>query len=314
MAPHARVIVLGSGPAGYTAALYAARAGLSPLVLTGVQKGGQLVTTSTIENWPGEHGAVLGVELMERFEAQAVSFGAEVRFDEVSAVALDARPFRLTGAEGDYTCDALIIATGATARHLGLPAEQRYLGRGVSTCATCDGYFYRGRPVAVIGGANTAVQEALDLSNIAGSVTLVYRRPELKAEAVMVERLMKRVEAGRITLLPGHQAIDILGDEGGVTGVRVRPAGGGPERDLAADGVFVAIGHRPNTDLFRGTLEVDAAGYLVTRGGRSAGATETNIEGVFAAGDVQDPVYRQAVTAAGSGCQAALDAIRFLEA
>lgn len=306
------MIVLGSGPAGYTAALYAARAGHQPLLLTGVQKGGQLVTTSTIENWPAEHAAVLGVDLMERFEAQAVRFGAEILFDEIAAVTLTEHPFRLTGAEGEYTCDALIIATGASPKYLGLPAEQRFLGRGVSTCATCDGYFFKEQPVAIVGGGGTAVQEAVDLSNIASSVTLIHRRDEFTADAVLVERLMQRVEQGRITLALNQEVEDILGADAGVTGVRLRSTDGAT-RDLAIAGVFIAIGHQPNTALFRGILDTDAAGYLLTRGGPGPGATATNIEGVFAAGDVQDAVYRQAVTSAGSGCQAALDAGWFLD-
>lgn len=310
---HAPVIVLGSGPAGYTAALYAARAGHEPLLLTGVQKGGQLVTTSAIENWPAEHAAVIGVDLMERFEAQAVRFGTEIVFDEISSVALDRRPFRLTGAEGEYTCDALIIATGASAKYLGLPAEQRFLGRGVSTCATCDGYFFKGQPVAVVGGGDTAVQDAIDLSKIAGSVTLVHRRDTFAAESILVARLMKQVERGAISLALNHTVEDILGNDAGVTGVRLRPVEGEATRDVAVAGVFIAVGHRPNTALFRDTIEMDAAGYILTRGGRGPGATATNIEGVFAAGDAQDPIYRQAVTAAASGCQAALDAGRFLD-
>lgn len=312
-ARHVRVIVLGSGPAGYTAALYAARGGHPPLLLTGVQKGGQLVTTSTIENWPAEHATVLGVDLMERFEAQAVRFGTEILFDEIATVTLTERPFRLTGAEGEYTCDALIIATGASAKYLGLPAEQRFLGRGVSTCATCDGYFFKGQPVAIVGGGGTAVQEAVDLSNIASSVTLVHRRDEFTADAILVERLKQRVTQGRITLALNEEVEDILGTDAGVTGVRLRSAAGAATRDLTVAGVFIAIGHQPNTALFQGVLEMDAAGYLITRGGPGPGATATNIEGVFAAGDVQDPTYRQAVTAAGSGCQAALDASWFLD-
>ncbi len=309
---HARVIVLGSGPAGYTAALYAARAGHQPLLLTGVQKGGQLVTTSTIENWPAEHAAVLGVDLMERFEEQAVRFGTEILFDEIASVTLTEHPFRLTGAEGEYTCDALIIATGASPQYLGLPAEQRFLGRGVSTCATCDGYFFKGQPVAIVGGGSTAVQDAVDLSNIASSVTLIHRRDEFTADATLVERLKQRVEQGRITLALNQEVEDILGSDAGVTGVRLRSTDGAT-RDLAVTGVFIAIGHQPNTALFRGALDMDAAGYLLTRGGPGPGATVTNIEGVFAAGDVQDPTYRQAVTATGSGCQAALDAGWFLD-
>ncbi len=311
-ARHARVIVLGSGPAGYTAALYAARGGYSPLILTGVQKGGQLVTTSNIENWPAEHAAVLGVDLMERFEEQAVRFGTEVLFDEIASVVLTERPFRLTGAEGEYTCDALIIATGASPRYLGLPAEQRFLGRGVSTCATCDGYFFKGQSVAIVGGGSTAVLEAIDLSNIAGSVTLIHRREEFTAEAILVERLKQRVAQGRITLALNQMVEDILGTDAGVTGVRLRSTVGTPTRDLAVAGVFIAIGHRPNTALFQSVLKMDTTGYLRTRGGPGPGATATNIEGVFAAGDAQDPTYRQAVTAAGSGCQAALDAGWFL--
>lgn len=310
---HARVIVLGSGPAGYTAALYAARAGHEPLLLTGVQKGGQLVTTSTIENWPTEHGAVLGVDLMERFEEQAKRYGAEILFDEVASVALGARPFHLVGAEGEYTCDALIIATGASPRYLGLPEEQGFLGKGLSTCATCDGYFFKGQPVVVVGGGSTAVQEAIDLSHIASGVTLVFRRRELQAEAILVERLMKRVAEGRVTLAPGEEVVAILGSDAGVTGVRTRAREGGATREVEAAGVFIAIGHTPNAGLFHGALVLDAAGYIVTRGGREPGATGASVAGVFAAGDVQDPVYRQAITAAGSGCAAALDAGWFLD-
>ena len=310
---HAAVIILGSGPAGYTAALYAARGGHPPLLLTGVQKGGQLVTTSTIENWPAEHAAVIGVDLMERFEEQAVRFGTEIVFDEIASVTLTERPFRLTGAEGEYTCDALIIATGASPRYLGLPAEQRFLGRGVSTCATCDGYFFKGQPVVVVGGGSTAVQDAVDLSNIAGSVTLVHRREEFTAEAILVERLKQRVAQGRITLALNQEVEDILGTDAGVTGVRLRSTVDAATRDLAVAGVFIAIGHQPNTALFRGVLDMDGAGHLLTRGGPGPNTTATNIEGVFAAGDVQDPVYRQAVTAAGNGCQAALDASWYLE-
>ncbi|RJQ13137.1 MAG: thioredoxin-disulfide reductase [Dehalococcoidia bacterium] len=312
-ARHAPVIVLGSGPAGYTAALYAARGGHQPLLLTGVQKGGQLVTTSAVENWPAEHAAVLGVDLMDRFEAQAVRFGAEILFDEIASINLTKRPFRLTGAEGEYTCDALIIATGASPKYLGLPAEQRFLGRGVSTCATCDGYFFKGQPVAVIGGGDTAVQDAIDLSNIASGVTLVHRREEFSATAVLVERLKQRVAQGRITLALNEEVEDILGNDAGVTGVRLRSTADAATQDLDVAGVFIAIGHQPNTALFRGVLDTDAAGYLLTRGGPGPGATATNIEGVFAAGDVRDPVYRQAVTSAGSGCQAALDAGWFLD-
>ncbi|TAJ21739.1 MAG: thioredoxin-disulfide reductase [Dehalococcoidia bacterium] len=309
---HARVVILGSGPAGYTAALYAARAGLEPLLLTGVQKGGQLVTTSTVENWPTEHGAVLGVDLMEAFEEQAKRYGTEILFDEVSSVALGERPFHLVGAEGEYTCDALIIATGASPRYLGLPEEQGFLGKGLSTCATCDGYFFRGQPVVVVGGGSTAVQEALDLSNIASHVTLVFRRPELGAEAILEDRLAKRVAEGRVTLAPGEEVEQILGGDAGVTGVRLRARDGGATREVTVGGVFIAIGHTPNTGLFRGALDLDAAGYVVTRGGHEQGATATSVEGVFAAGDVQDPTYRQAITAAGSGCQAALDLTWFL--
>lgn len=309
---HSRLIILGSGPAGYTAAIYAARANIEPVLITGLAQGGQLMTTTEVDNWPAEPEGVQGPELMERFEKHARRFGTEIVFDHIHTADLSQRPFRLTGDAGSYTCDALIIATGATAKYLGLPSEEKFMGRGVSACATCDGFFYKGEDVAVIGGGNTAVEEALYLANIARKVTLVHRRRQFRAEKIMVDKLMEKVAAGKIELVLDSVVDEILGDDSGVTGVRVKNVVDGGTREIPVKGVFVAIGHKPNTELFVGQLDMEN-GYLVTRGGRHGNATATSIEGVFAAGDVQDPVYRQAVTSAGSGCMAALDAERYLD-
>lgn len=309
---HSRLIILGSGPAGYTAAIYAARANLEPVLITGLAQGGQLMTTTEVDNWPAEPEGVQGPELMERFEKHARRFGTEIVFDHIHTADLSQRPFRLTGDAGSYTCDALIIATGATAKYLGLPSEEKFMGRGVSACATCDGFFYKGEDVAVIGGGNTAVEEALYLANIARKVTLVHRRQQFRAEKIMIDKLMEKVAAGKIELVLDSVVDEILGDDSGVTGVRVKNVVDGGTREIPVKGVFVAIGHKPNTDLFVGQLDMEN-GYIVTRGGRHGNATATSIEGVFAAGDVQDPVYRQAVTSAGSGCMAALDAERYLD-
>jgi thioredoxin reductase (NADPH) len=309
---HSRLIILGSGPAGYTAAIYAARANLEPVLITGLAQGGQLMTTTEVDNWPAEPEGVQGPELMERFEKHARRFGTEIVFDHIHTADLTQRPFRLEGDAGSYTCDALIIATGATAKYLGLPSEEKFMGRGVSACATCDGFFYKNEDVAVIGGGNTAVEEALYLANIARKVTLVHRRRQFRAEKIMVDKLMEKVAAGKIELVLDSVVDEILGDDSGVTGVRVKNVVDGGTREIPVKGVFVAIGHKPNTDLFVGQLDMEN-GYLVTRGGRHGNATATSIEGVFAAGDVQDPVYRQAVTSAGSGCMAALDAERYLD-
>ena len=309
---HAQVLILGSGPAGYSAAVYAARANLKPLLITGMAQGGQLMTTTDVDNWPADVDGVQGPDLMQRFQAHAERFATEIVFDHIHTADLSQRPFRLTGDAGSYTCDALIIATGATAKYLGLPSEEKFMGRGVSACATCDGFFYKGEDVAVIGGGNTAVEEALYLANIARKVTLVHRRRQFRAEKIMVDKLMEKVAAGKIELVLDSVVDEILGDDSGVTGVRVKNVVDGGTREIPVKGVFVAIGHKPNTELFVGQLDMEN-GYLVTRGGRHGNATATSIEGVFAAGDVQDPVYRQAVTSAGSGCMAALDAERYLD-
>jgi thioredoxin reductase (NADPH) len=311
MKRHATVLILGSGPAGYSAAVYAARANLNPLLVTGVAQGGQLMTTTDVENWPADPDGVQGPDLMRRFELHARRFDTEIVFDHIHTAHLHERPLRLSGDTGDYTCDALIIATGASARYLGLPSEQAFMGRGVSACATCDGYFYRGKEVAVIGGGNTAVEEALYLSNIASRVTLVHRRDHLRAEAILVERLLARVEEGKVDVLWNHTLDEVLGDDAGVHTLRLRGARGGISV-LPVHGVFVAIGHQPNTAIFAGQLEMEN-GYIVTRAGRNGLATATTVPGVFAAGDVQDHIYRQAITSAASGCMAALDAQRYLE-
>jgi thioredoxin reductase (NADPH) len=313
MPRHIRLLILGSGPAGYTAAVYAARANLKPVVITGIAQGGQLMTTTEVDNWPADADGVLGPDLMARFERHATRFDTELVFDHIHTVHLAEKPMRLVGDSGEYTCDALIIATGASAKYLGLPSEQAFSGRGVSACATCDGFFYKNQPVAVIGGGNTAVEEALYLANIASKVTLVHRRDKFKAEAIMIDKLMQRVAEGKIELALDSTLDEVLGDDSGVTGMRVRSVKDGATRDIGLQGVFIAIGHQPNTQIFEGQLDMEG-GYIVTRGGRDGNATATSISGVFAAGDVQDHIYRQAVTSAGTGCMAALDAERYLDA
>jgi thioredoxin reductase (NADPH) len=311
-ATHARVLILGSGPAGYTAAIYAARANLKPMLVTGIAQGGQLMTTTDVDNWPADATGVQGPELMERFQKHAERFETEVVFDHVSEVQLGARPFVLKGDAATYTCDALIIATGASAKYLGLPSEQSFMGKGVSACATCDGFFYKGQEVAVIGGGNTAVEEALYLANICRKVTLVHRRDKFRAEKIMIDKLMQRVAEGKIALELDSTLDEALGDASGVTGARLRNVKSGATQDLAVKGLFIAIGHTPNTQIFAGKLDMQN-GYIVTRTGRDGGFTATSVPGVFAAGDVQDHVYRQAVTSAATGCMAALDAEKFLD-
>lgn len=311
---HAPVIILGSGPAGWTAAVYAARANLKPLLITGMESGGQLMTTSEVDNWPSAVDGIQGPELMDRMQKHAERFGTEVAFDLVTSVDLSKRPFTLTGDMGTtYTCDSLIIATGASAQYLGLESEEAYKGKGVSACATCDGFFYRGKPVAVVGGGNAALEEALYLSNIASKVTLVHRRTSFRAEPIMVDRLMEAVAEGKIELALERTVEEVLGDGKGVTGLRLASTAGQPALEVAVDGVFIAIGHKPNTSIFEGKLELDG-GYIVTAGTKAQAATATSVEGIFAAGDVQDQTYRQAITSAATGCMAALDAQRFLEA
>ena len=309
---HHRLIILGSGPAGYTAAVYAARANLQPVIITGLAQGGQLMTTTEVDNWPADADGVQGPELMARFQAHAERFGTEMIFDHIHTVDLLNRPFTLTGDMGVYTCDALIIATGASAKYLGLPSEEKFAGKGVSACATCDGFFYKQQDVAVVGGGNTAVEEALYLANIARTVTLIHRRDSFRAEKIMVDKLMQRVAEGKIILKLNAQLDEILGDESGVTGARLQYNDGSSE-EVAVKGVFIAIGHQPNTEIFKGQLEMDATGYLKTQGGTGDNVGLTNIEGVWAAGDVKDHTYRQAITSAASGCQAALDAERWLD-
>ncbi|MBD3898532.1 thioredoxin-disulfide reductase [Halomonas sp. ML-15] len=311
-ARHERLIILGSGPAGYTAAVYAARANLKPLLITGMQAGGQLTTTTDVDNWPGDDAGVQGPELMERMKRHAERFETEVLFDHIDEVDLRSRPFTLTGSGGTYTCDALIIATGASARYLGLPSEQQFMGQGVSACATCDGFFYRNQEVVVIGGGNTAVEEALYLSNIASKVTLVHRRDSLRAEKILQDKLFDKVENGNMAIEWNHTLDEVLGDNSGATGVRLVSTVDGSTKELAAPGVFIAIGHTPNTGLFEGQLEM-ANGYIRVKSGLEGNATATSVAGVFAAGDVMDHVYRQAITSAGSGCMAALDAERYLD-
>src|SRR5687767_4629284 len=310
---HARLLILGSGPAGYTAAVYAARANLRPVLITGIAQGGQLMTTTDVDNWPADADGVQGPDLMQRFQRHAERFDTEVIADHVHTVRLERRPFVLEGDAAAYTCDALVIATGATAKYLGLPSEQKFMGRGVSACATCDGFFYKGQDVVVAGGGNTAVEEALYLSNLCRSVKLVHRRDKFRAEKIMVDKLMQRVGEQKIALVLDSVVDEVLGDASGVTGVRVRNLKSGAGAELAAKGFFVAIGHTPNTGIFAGQLEMEN-GYIVTRGGREGQATATSVPGVFAAGDVQDHVYRQAVTSAASGCMAALDAEKYLDA
>ena len=309
---HERLIILGSGPAGYSAAVYAARANLAPVLVTGLAQGGQLMTTTDVDNWPADAEGVQGPELMARFEAHARRFNTELVFDHIHTVRLNERPFTLIGDAGTYTCDALIIATGATAKYLGLPSEQAFSGRGVSACATCDGFFYRNQNVAVIGGGNTAVEEALYLANIASHVTLVHRRDKLRGEKILQDKLFEKERAGKVRIRWDHTLEEIIGDSTGVTGMRVKSVKTGATEDVALQGVFIAIGHQPNTEIFAGQLEMEN-GYIVTQGGREGNATATSVPGVFAAGDVQDHIYRQAVTSAGSGCMAALDAERYLD-
>ncbi|KAB2321350.1 thioredoxin-disulfide reductase [Betaproteobacteria bacterium SCN1] len=310
---HHKLVILGSGPAGYAAAVYAARANLSPVVITGLQQGGQLMTTTEVDNWPGDVDGVQGPELMDRLQRHAERFNTQIIFDQIHTAKLTEKPFTLTGDAGTYTCDALIIATGASAMYLGLESEQAFMGKGVSGCATCDGFFYKGQDVAVVGGGNTAVEEALYLANIAKHVTLVHRRDSFKAEKIMVDHLMAKVKEGKITLETNRTLDEVLGDKTGVTGMRIKSTQDGSTKDIALTGIFIAIGHKPNTGIFEGQLELEG-GYIVTRSGRVGNATATSIEGVFAAGDVQDHIYKQAVTSAGSGCMAALDAERYLDA
>ncbi len=312
MSNHHRVLILGSGPAGYTAAVYAARANLKPALVTGLYQGGQLTTTTEVDNWPADADGVQGPELMERFQRHAERFETQMIYDHIHTVALGERPFRLEGDGGTYTCDALIIATGASAQYLGLPSEQQYMGGGVSACATCDGFFYRGKPVAVVGGGNTAVEEALYLANICSHVTLIHRRDKFRAEKIMQDKLFAREAEGKVTIRWNTTLDEVLGDGKVMNAVRLRSTETGATDEVPVAGVFIAIGHKPNTDIFAGQLEMDN-GYIVTRGGRHGMATQTSVPGVFAAGDVQDQIYRQAVTSAASGCQAALDAERYLD-
>jgi thioredoxin reductase (NADPH) len=310
--PHARVLILGSGPAGYTAALYAARANLEPMLITGIAQGGQLMTTTDVDNWPADVAGVQGPELMDRFLKHAERFNTKIVFDHINQVDFSRRPFTLTGDSASYTCDALVIATGASAKYLGLASEAAFMGKGVSGCATCDGFFYRGDTVCVVGGGNTAVEEALYLSNIAQKVHLIHRRDKFRAEAIMVDKMMAKVAAGKIEMHLWSALDEVLGDSTGVTGVRLKNTQDGLKREIAVKGCFIAIGHQPNTDIFKGQLEMKD-GYIVTKTGLDGMATMTSVPGVFAAGDVQDHVYRQAITSAGTGCMAALDAQRFLE-
>jgi thioredoxin reductase (NADPH) len=310
-AEHHRLIILGSGPAGYTAAVYAARAALEPVIITGIEVGGQMTTTTDVDNWPGDNEGVQGPELMERMRLHAERFGTKLVYDHVNEVKLDGRPFRLLADSGEYSCDALIIATGASAKYLGLPSEEAYKGKGVSACATCDGFFFKDQPVAVIGGGNTAVEEALYLSNIASQVNVVHRRDQFRAEKILSNRLLEKTENANVSVHWNHMLDEVLGDSNGVTGMRLRHTQSDETQDLAVQGVFIAIGHTPNTSIFEGQLEMDG-GYISLHAERTGMATATSIEGVFAAGDVADPIYRQAVTSAGSGCMAALDTERFL--
>jgi thioredoxin reductase (NADPH) len=310
---HARLLILGSGPAGYTAAVYAARANLKPVLITGLAQGGQLMTTTDVDNWPADADGIQGPDLMQRFQKHAERFETEVIFDHIHTAHLGRRPLELEGDSATYTCDALVIATGASAKYLGLPSEQKFMGRGVSACATCDGFFYKGQDVVVVGGGNTAVEEALYLANLCRSVTVVHRRDKFRAEKIMIDKLNKRVGEGKVSLVLDSVVDDVLGDASGVTGVRAKSVKTGATREIHSKGLFVAIGHTPNTALFSEQLEMEN-GYIVTRGGRAGLATATSVPGVFAAGDVQDHVYRQAVTSAGSGCMAALDAEKYLDA
>lgn len=312
MIKHCRLLILGSGPAGYTAAVYAARANLNPVLITGMQQGGQLMTTTEVDNWPGDNEGVMGPSLMERMQKHAERFNTEIIFDHINSVDLQNRPFTLTGDSGTYTCDALIIATGASAMYLGLDSEEKFKGRGVSACATCDGFFYRNQKVAVIGGGNTAVEEALYLANIASEVILVHRRDTLRSEKILQDHLMAKAAEGKVKLMWNHTLDEVLGDDSGVTGMRVKHVMTGETQDIEVHGIFVAIGHKPNTAIFNGQLEMHN-GYLKVKGGSDGNATQTSVEGVFAAGDVADYVYRQAITSAGTGCMAALDAEKYLD-
>ena len=309
---HHRLIILGSGPAGYTAAIYAARANLNPVLITGLAQGGQLMTTTDVENWPAEPNGVQGPELMQRFLAHAEHFKTQMIFDHIHTAKLAEKPIRIIGDAGQYTCDALIIATGASAQYLGLPSEEAFMGKGVSGCATCDGFFYKGQDVCVVGGGNTAVEEALYLSNIAKHVTVIHRRDKFRAEPILIDRLIAKTKGGNVSIEWNHNLDEVLGHDSGVTGVRIKHSSTGATKDLAVHGVFIAIGHKPNTDIFEGQLTMHN-GYIQTKAGLEGNATATNIPGVFAAGDVQDHIYRQAITSAGTGCMAALDAQRYLE-
>ena len=309
---HHRLIILGSGPAGYTAAIYAARANLNPVLITGLAQGGQLMTTTDVENWPAEPNGVQGPELMQRFLAHAEHFKTQMIFDHIHTAKLAEKPIRIIGDAGQYTCDALIIATGASAQYLGLPSEEAFMGKGVSGCATCDGFFYKGQDVCVVGGGNTAVEEALYLSNIAKHVTVIHRRDKFRAEPILIDRLIAKTKGGNVSIEWNHNLDEVLGNDSGVTGVRIKHSSTGATKDLAVHGVFIAIGHKPNTDIFEGQLTMHN-GYIQTKSGLEGNATATNIPGVFAAGDVQDHIYRQAITSAGTGCMAALDAQRYLE-
>lgn len=311
-ARHVKLLILGSGPAGYTAAVYAARANLNPVMITGMQMGGQLTTTTEVDNWPGDVAGVQGPELMDRMKAHAERFDTEIVFDQINEVELTQRPFRLKGDTGEYTCDALIIATGASAKYLGLDSEEAFKGKGVSACATCDGFFYRKKPVAVIGGGNTAVEEALYLSNIASEVIVVHRRDSFRSEKILADKLMDKAANGNVTIHWNSELEEVLGDDMGVTGMRIKDRDSGESKDIAVDGVFVAIGHAPNTGIFEGQLDMEG-GYLKVQNGSHGNATQTSVEGVFAAGDVSDHIYRQAITSAGTGCMAALDAERYLD-
>ena len=309
---HTQVLILGSGPAGYSAAIYAARANLSPLLITGMAQGGQLMTTTDVDNWPADVDGVQGPDLMQRFLAHAERFKTEIVFDHINAVDFSKRPFTLTGDSGTYTCDALILATGASAKYLGLPSEEAFMGRGVSGCATCDGFFYRNEICCVVGGGNTAVEEALYLSNIAAKVYLIHRRDKFRAEPILIDKLMEKAASGKIVLKTFSTLDEVLGDASGVTGVRIKSVKSGATEDLTLKGCFIAIGHSPNTDIFQGQLSMEG-GYIITQGGNQGFATQTSVPGIFAAGDVQDHIYRQAITSAGTGCMAALDAQRFLD-
>ena len=312
MSQHARLLILGSGPAGYTAAVYAARANLEPMLITGIEQGGQLTTTTDVDNWPADHEGVQGPELMTRFQKHAERFNTQIVFDHIHTTHLNEKPIRLEGDQGEYTCDALIIATGASARYLGLPSEEKFMGRGVSACATCDGFFYKNQDVAVIGGGNTAVEEALYLSNIARKVTVVHRRDKFRSEKILADRLLEKAENGNVEIIWNHVLDEVLGDDSGVTGARLRSREDDSTRELELAGVFIAIGHDPNTGIFKDQLDMNN-GYIIVRSGLKGDATATSVPGVFAAGDVADHVYRQAVTSAGSGCMAALDAERYLD-